>query len=399
MPRSRSSQRASWATVEDVIAVLRRRWERGDFLRDVAHGTSPTPLAVLLKGPTAAETADNFGDVQQWATRWREVDGRSLRVEYRSVGGRLIGTNQLPHKAWIDTPDGLWRTLGVQAQVDRYQTLLDLTRAVSPPIAAWAAERPMKLLTHEQDWTRLLDTVAWIDHHADPATYLRQIDARDVDTKFVETRRSILAELLDRHLPADRVNVAHPPSAFAERYGLRPKPLLVRMRFLDNHHRPMPYSDLTVRASELATTPPPVATVYVVENETTFLAFPPVHGAAVILGSGYAVAKLEPLTWLRDRNLIYWGDIDTHGFAILDRLRAAFSHTRSILMDRETLLAHRAHWGREPAPTRRSLPQLTEQERALVDDLVNDTFAPSLRLEQEHIRYPAISDALKTSAD
>ena len=33
------------------------------------------------------------------------------------------------------------------------------------------------------------------------------------------------------------------------------------------------------------------------------------------------------------------GDIDTHGFAILDTLRARFDHVESFLMDRDTLMA------------------------------------------------------------
>jgi len=47
----------------------------------------------------------------------------------------------------------------------------------------------------------------------------------------------------------------------------------------------------------------------------------------------------------------YWGDLDTHGFAILNQLRAWLPQTRSFLMDRQTLVEHRDRWGREPAPT------------------------------------------------
>ena len=43
---------------------------------------------------------------------------------------------------------------------------------------------------------------------------------------------------------------------------------------------------------------------------------------------------LEPLGWLTDLDLVYWGDIDTHGFAILNRLRHRFGNARSMLMDR-----------------------------------------------------------------
>ncbi|BFO23151.1 hypothetical protein SHKM778_95390 (plasmid) [Streptomyces sp. KM77-8] len=54
------------------------------------------------------------------------------------------------------------------------------------------------------------------------------------------------------------------------------------------------------------------------------------------MGSGYAASLLRHLPWLADIDLWYWGDIDTHGFAILSRVRGHFPHTRSLLMDRHT---------------------------------------------------------------
>lgn len=55
--------------------------------------------------------------------------------------------------------------------------------------------------------------------------------------------------------------------------------------------------------------------------------------------------------WLKDCSIHYWGDIDTHGFGILDQLRGYFGHVDSFLMDRATLDAHAAVWGgREQAP-------------------------------------------------
>lgn len=71
------------------------------------------------------------------------------------------------------------------------------------------------------------------------------------------------------------------------------------------------------------------------------------------------------LPWLTDTEVIYWGDIDTHGFAILDRLRAWLPWVRSALMDRETLMVHRDRWVTEDRPTRSSLTRLTRDEQAL----------------------------------
>ena len=78
----------------------------------------------------------------------------------------------------------------------------------------------------------------------------------------------------------------------------------------------------------------------------------------VILGGGYAVPVLEPLGWLAGLDVVYWGDIDTHGFAILNRLRHHLPHARSMLMDRATLLDHRDHWVTEPSPTAAALDRL-----------------------------------------
>jgi hypothetical protein len=56
----------------------------------------------------------------------------------------------------------------------------------------------------------------------------------------------------------------------------------------------------------------------------------------VIFGGGYAVNVLERLDWLVSLDLAYWGDLDTHGFAILNRLRRRFPHARSIRLGLRT---------------------------------------------------------------
>jgi len=87
------------------------------------------------------------------------------------------------------------------------------------------------------------------------------------------------------------------------------------------------------------------------------------------VGDNNGWAALARATWLHRCQLHYWGDIDTHGFAILDQLRGHFPHAASFLMDRETLLAHRLHWGEEPEPARHDLSRITTQEAAVYDDL------------------------------
>jgi hypothetical protein len=92
--------------------------------------------------------------------------------------------------------------------------------------------------------------------------------------------------------------------------------------------------------------------------------------------------------------VLYWGDIDTHGFAILNRLRQRFPSARSMLMDRATLLGHREHWAIEPSPTAVALDRLDRAESALYADLVSNAYAPSVRLEQERLSFSAVEKAV-----
>jgi hypothetical protein len=172
--------------------------------------------------------------------------------------------------------------------------------------------------------------------------------------------------------------------------------VLVRIRALGaGAGLPASFSEISVRVTDLADAPPTASRVFVVENEINFLAFPPVPAAVALWGGGYAVDRLAPLAWLRERQLVCWGDIDTHGFAILSRMRERFPATRSMLMDRATLLAHRDHWVREPKPTRADLPCLTPAETALYQELREAVHGPAVRLEQERIRFHTVAAALR----
>jgi len=151
-----------------------------------------------------------------------------------------------------------------------------------------------------------------------------------------------------------------------------------------------------VPLSELAAYAPPCERVFVVENKINFLTLPACVGGLAIFGAGYAVDRLAAVPWLSDKALHYWGDIDTHGFAILDRLRRHWPQTRSFLMDRETLLRHRDVWSEEPAARRciRDLEALDAEERELYDDLRNDRLGVGVRLEQERIEFGRVEATL-----
>jgi hypothetical protein len=380
-----------WTSWPDVRATLRARWDSGALLRARLTGRLVAPLVLPLRGPTARELADRFGDVQDWVAGWRAARLGPARLETAPLGGRLVGVNQVPKRVVLDTAEDLWTVLGVVADVRRFDGLVAATEEALPAALSWVAARPHEALAHADDWPRLLDAAAWILHRGGPEVYLRQVDVPGIDTKFIEEQRSVLAALLTRTLPAERIDPDAPPTDLARRFGLRGKPDTVRFRSFDPADGP--YSELAVRVEELAAFPFAARSVVVVENEVSYLAFPRLPGAAVVLGGGYAVSRLAALPWLAGRDVVYWGDLDTHGFRALDRLRRFAPATRSMLMDLPTLLAHRAHWSHEPAPVSDHLTRLTASEQACYRALLLGEHGDRIRLEQERIRFSAVERA------
>jgi hypothetical protein len=386
---------SSWTTPADVERKLRRHWESGRVLAAYGQGHPWEPLGIPLRGPTAGELAAGLERARRWTADWQRAAGRLGRLEFRRVGGRLVGGNELPAKLWIDDYPQLWRALGTAGQAGRFAERVAAARTVAPRLVDWMLRHPLQVLELDPHWPALVATVLWIDTHVDGSQYVRELDVPGVDTKFIERHRAILAALLDIQLDPARIDQTRPRTDLAGRYGFRRRPGYARLRALGHGQRLAgAFTELHVRLDELAVAPPECGSIYVIENDVTYLAFPPVDGAAALFGGGYAVSVLEQLDWLADRRLVYWGDIDTHGFAILDRLRRSFPHAESLLMDRATLLAHEGQWVQEAKPHVAHLPHLRPAEADLYRDLVEDAFGPSVRLEQERISYSVIKRTL-----
>jgi hypothetical protein len=79
---------------------------------------------------------------------------------------------------------------------------------------------------------------------------------------------------------------------------------------------------------------------------------------------------------------------------MLDQIRQYFPHTESLLMDKETLLAHRRLWGKEGKPTSRDLDCLRPQEMELYQEIINHSYVKNLRLEQERIGINWVKEML-----
>ncbi|AOY57488.1 DUF3322 domain-containing protein [Desulfococcus multivorans] len=388
----------SWTTPEDLRGQVRRLWDRGLLPAALAGGDTIFPRRLVLKGPSSRELAERFDDVRRWIARL-EKGAEFYRVGWRTVNHRILGVNAVPDEIWIDSLDDALGLIDKRRDAERFAALISLTRERRPELSAWLAKRPLRGLALADDWARLLDIVDWLRRHPRPDIYLRQVDVPGVHSKFIERHRAVLSELFDLVMPLAAVDAsAGGIGGFCRRYGFRDKPMRVRFRTLDPDLSPFTTTadlDMTLTRDVFDRLALPVARVFITENEVNFLAFPPVSGTVVIFGAGYGFDNLAGAEWLRVGEIHYWGDIDTHGFAILNQLRRYFPDAASFLMDEPTLLAHRVHWGTEPNPETGDLERLTPEESALYDALRRNRWGNRIRLEQEKIGFNCVASALE----
>ena len=387
----------SWTTPAELKTQVQKLWDRGLILSSLIGGESVFPLRLTLKGPDSRELSDSFQEVRDWIARLSS-GGKHYRMVWRSINHRILGANELPDEIWIDALDDALGWIGKRQEARQFAAMVTLTRDWQPALLPWLAKRPLRALELAEEWPRILSIVAWLFQHPRPGIYLRQIDLPGVHSKFIEGHRGALGELFDLVLPTEEIDAtAVGIGGFCRRYGFQDKPLRVRFRILDPALallRTETDQDITLTQETFAQLELPVTKVFITENEINFLAFPEVPEAMVIFGAGYGFENLASVEWMRNRVIHYWGDIDTHGFAILNQLRGFFPHAASLLMDSETLMEHQALWGVEPSPETGTLTRLTAEESALYDQLRRNELGHQIRLEQEKIGFEWLVEAL-----
>ena len=366
---------------DDIRTLCARKYPA--FLRSVVTGEPFFPLKVPFGRPNTGE-------------EWRKLDAEitalaqgtlGYRIEWEHINTRLYGRQQLPQRVWFDDESSFLKALGKQAEVNQLRQLLHLTTERCPELMDWLPSNVPRLIEHASVWPQLLSVCRYFITNPRPNRYSRELPIA-VDTKFIERHTSILRNLLDFVLPpASRNDTPH----FEGRFGLRFEEPRVHLRILDpqlQQAMSLPVDDLSIPLPQLTLLPQkgiPVKgiTVVIVENKKTFLTLPLMHNALSIFGGGGAAELLTSVQWFSSCQLLYWGDLDVHGFHILSRLRRTFPTLASVMMDLPTLSRFESNCGSgKPAPYE-EVSQLTETERAAYDV----ARAKGLLLEQERIPH------------
>ncbi len=283
----------SWTTPEEIREQVAAMWNRGRLLSARMPGMSGGscyPLRLRLRKPAVAELAARFDDVRAWI-RALEAGSKAARgfgyeIVWRERRHRELGRNRVPSSVSVDSERDALRLIGREKDAEAFRAQVVVTVEEFPQLASWLGRYPLLALEHSADWERVLAVLRWFRDHPRSGLYLRQLDIAGVDSKFMETRLGLLAQLLDRVLPGESIETAFTGARqFEARYGLRSKPALVRFRVLDDRWRVGGFSDVTVTTSEFSHMDVGVRRVFVTENETNGLTFrsrtPPMSRALV----------------------------------------------------------------------------------------------------------------------
>ncbi len=367
---------------EQTVALLRSRWQRhaGGWL----GGGGEWPLRVSLAPPDERRAAAHWAVFETWRDAWKNWGGGEIQwIERRWPS---LGRQDVPVALSIPDVSTLATLLDESVRWQRASMRFDAWTRRWPALTANLRDQYALLAdTDDFELGRLGEMLAWLETHPASNLFARQLPVSGIDSKWLETRTGLLGDWLRalRGLPRN--------ADFWQTSGLRREPDRLRLRVLDPvlRLRVGGLGDIHAPFVELAALALPVRHVFIVENKQTGLAFDDLPGAVVLMARGYAVEQLAQLPWVRCADSVhYWGDIDTHGFAILGRLRGHLPQVRSLLMDEATLLAHRELWVTEPLPhPAESIEHLDAVEQLLYRDIRIDSFGVRARLEQERINW------------
>ena len=333
--------------------------------------------SVPLHPPTRAQVLADEAAARAFVRAWQAWEpAEEVEWAIRSWAG--LGKQDVPVRVTLSRWDRVAEVAGRAGEValarERFSVLVgvfpDWPEFRERAAHSWSSW----LVLSDDDFTRLCLALRWF--HVKPSSGLRAraVPIEGLDTKWIAAHRGLLQRLLG-----------------VSDLGLAEGDRLMRVRFLDSSLAPAKgLVDVAVPFGSLSL--PEGLLVIVVENKETFLALPQApegSGAVLVWGSGYTAGALPELPWVRAaRRVLYWGDADADGYAILNALRTRLAADGapvpvvSVAMDVETVERFLHLAVADPGDTTRVLPHLTDDEDRARRFLVA---SGAKRLEQERV--------------
>ncbi|MCL4182065.1 MAG: hypothetical protein KJ011_01280 [Burkholderiaceae bacterium] len=382
---------------EDVVNWARQRYS--NQRRRWLDGAGEWPLTVSLERPSEQAALRDPVAVRAWSEAWATWTPMTTDValETEAVAWQRIGTQTLPCRISFATPASVARLIGEGSSWQRATVRRVQLVHRWPQLAEAGLGTHFDVLAswHDSDFERLGALLEWFETNPRSGLYLRQLPVRGIDTKWIDLhRRGVVSDLLRRLRGNGIASSDEPDQAtgpdFFELCGLRRPTARIRVLLLSPELRRAAggLRDIEAPLEQLQALDLTPRRALLVENLETAYALPDFAGTVAFVKLGNAVSLASQMPWMTDAQVVYWGDIDTHGFGILAQARKTLSNVTSVLMDEATLLDHHDRCVPEPTQTRNAdVSMLTDAEAGVYRGLLDGTWGQSLRLEQERIEW------------
>lgn len=386
---------SDWGRLPQQVYALisKREWLHRANLKARLLGERPFPIRVSLHPPTSRAILANLVHYQQYVSAWRQFPQQQW-LEWEVRNYRTLGSQRVPVALVLHDITSLLAYLGKEAQarsdgwVRNMTPLLAIDSKLYPVLVNY-----LELLASLSsiDIQRLQQLIPQLKPGMGNGQYLRALPLQGVDTKFLEQYVRLIGDILD---------CLH-DGAIAAQGGLA--------RWLDIKQSHQGW--LTVRplcatsqaklgglalfqltADELRQQPLPATRILVVENVQSGLGLPLLADTIAVFGGGKNVSWLDA-PWLAEKDVAYWGDIDSWGLHFLSDARAKLPQLTALMMDHATVMRYSAMMVDEDASMTAIPMHLTADELALFAALIAKNY-PGTRLEQEKLAPDYIQQQL-----
>lgn len=368
--------------------LLRRQWESADKREArLIPGNDAWPLRLPIGRPSAKTVAGRIDALREHIRDWDAV--QTGTVEWERVGFRATAEPIEIPRAWrLDKPSDWIAACGDEAVSAEYADLARLCDETPPldhPI--WIRSRYLwrgKPIAEIVRASRLADTLRPGCAEGRP---LRALAHAGVDSKFYERHRALLVRLLDLRHHGTASEQGLESFLDAEPEGTH------WLLLADLDGGLLPFRQQRVRATDLENHPGlPASRILAVENDRALHLLPAVTGCLAVLGSGNNLSWLAA-PWLANKQVGYWGDLDTWGLSLLARARRHRPDLTPLLMDAATFDRHAPGKSvAEPECAQMPTEGLDARERSLFEHL---RASRKGRLEQEFLHPHAVSEAIQ----
>ncbi len=327
---------------EPLWKKLTRLEESGKLYEALVGSWEAPYVRMVLKLPEGL--TENWQDIIAWTDFWtkppKDADDHPLwQVEEKGKRTENFGRRLLPWRISFASPDDVFAYLGLNAKKKEFLSILREIEAKLPAARAWFIKYFVRI--HEEEfYPKCMAIGEFMERQERTEGYLREMAIPGVDTKFLENHSFLVRTLWNALFPE---NPAENTESLMQKLFVSSVPHpSIGVRSLDSRLTFTGVSKLFLSQDEIGAFRPPHHRIFITENKVNGFTFPEAEDSLILFGMGYGVLELaKEAAWLAEKEIYYWGDLDSDGFQILSGLRTVLpaAQVHSFLMDRDTLLA------------------------------------------------------------